>query len=198
MRKSLFFVSYPRSGSNWYIEMLADSLDRTFDSVYSGLLRKSHRNMTHNEGQGFYMYRHPKDAILSHARHMYFQRTRMKIESEKVLWKLVFNVSYKEFQGLVSWWIKLMGFYMPERTKRDICYIRYEDVLKNPKKEVKKGLKALGYDVEPKVEDWLTAPTAAERLKKYTGKYKQCPFWTEKIDKMVDRLLGGVPKKYGY
>lgn len=219
----IFFASFPRSGSVWYLTMLGESIGADKREMVYEHTMKVH-GIIHNQikwfgpkDKIFYMYRHPKDALWSYA--WYEHRGReMRIWKEggkrgavtgetikkkfdkKILEEILFTPATREPFLCASWWIAMMEYYMGEelRTKVDVCYIRYEDVLINPIREVKKGLDFIGYDVKPQIEKHLTSPCSNDRLMIHTGKYKHYPQWTKEIDDRINEELGENLEKYGY
>lgn len=226
MDTRIFFSSFPRSGSVWYLEMLGASIGATKKEMVHERTIKMH-NVLHSDPKWFsykdrvfYMYRHPKDAFWSYARYKYMDKTVREIKAregidkipegrtyairtgfdEAVLKAMLFEPYYREPLLPIPWWIQLMEYYMSKELeiKVPVCYLKYEDVLVDPIYWVKRGLEFLGYDVEPKVEKYLTSPLMRERLMIHTHKHKMSPLWTKDIDDRVNKGLGDYPKKYGY
>lgn len=194
-----WFVSFPRSGSNWYIQMVADSLGEPHHYVHDTLMRKSHRR-THGTGMSkiFFMYRHPKDAFLSYIKFMLKQRKKGEILDEAMLKRHLFTTENFKGRNLILWWKTLMNYYSQPEFDVLMLRIKYEDVLFNPIKEVKRGLVFLRYSCEPIIEKQLKFSEVELRMEFYTGRWKTEEAWTKKIDDMVNNQLSGYFKRYGY
>lgn len=192
-----YFVSFPRSGSNWYIQLLADSLGESHSYVHDLLMRKSHTK-TYGIGMRkmFFMYRHPKDALLSYAK--FIIRGKPVELSEVLLKKMLFTTENYRGRNFILWWKTLMNFFLKPEHQKLLCVLKYEDVLRSPEKEVKRGLEHLGFSCKPKVKIQMTHKTVKDRLNFYTGRWEREKVWTPKIDKMVTNQVGNHMEKYGY
>lgn len=209
-----WFVSFPRSGSNWYINLLAAGLGWDHTKIRSKLLFKSHSVKIRHNLVIFYMYRHPKDAFLSFAIFRHNENSLkqwrhdnpgvdrksshfMDSFNKEVLRELVLGSGYKG-RGVIEVWKSLQDYYT--NLSSDLVFrFSYEDVLKEPEKYVREGLRRLGFSSDIKnIESELTSLDPEERLKEHANKYKRNPYWTKGIDKAIDAALGEEIKKYGY
>lgn len=199
----VWFISFPRSGSNWLIYMLGESFDIDWTLLSERYFRKDHDALVvlgRNAGENklIYMYRHPKDAILSCTRYMHDQEVihkdyEGKFDPERI----------KQLIGkaeMIEWWKKLMTFYLGDSMVNDSRYylLKYENILLTPEREVREVLKFLEIGVEPKVEKYLTDPLPMIRLQEHTRKYERDENWTKEIDDMINKQLGIFMAKYGY
>lgn len=226
-RPRVFFASFPRSGSIWYLTMLGESIGVTkHEMVYKRTIKIHERLQIKvadfSSGEKiFYLYRHPKDALLSFARYIHRKKEIRKWKeigkSGKITGEMIWNkfdtnvleellFKTSSYQPLLSasWWVIMMTHYMKLKKYIDkykdinFCLLKYEDILLSPEKEVERGLKFLGYSDIPKLEKYLTSSSPEERLRTHTNKYKHDSFWTNSIDKRINEELGNSLREYGY
>lgn len=226
--ENIFVISYPRSGSNWLIRILTDLTGETWtgytgrDTKYEdALFIKSHCFISYT-GTTIYMYRHPKDTLLSWARHVWEMEVRnAKIKDkydsewiENLIRGYGYHHNYSILDGnldsqrseikyfyaqtltykIADRWLEHMSFYHDKSRDDKIIRIRYETLCRRFTSTIANILDRLKLE---KTKEISRLEDKKPRLEKI-GQWEKDKLWTKKIDDLVNEIIGSKITKYGY
>jgi len=215
-----FLVSFPKSGNTWVRYMLAcaiskrpegvalEDMEILVPNIYSTPIRylqkvptprilKSHESFDPRYGRVIYLVRHPADVAVSYYHHclrMGFIPRGTDLNQ--------FVRSQVVQGGPYGTWAKHVDSWLDQRHRDErFLLVRYEDLVRNPKRGLLSILQHLGIDlIEDDVESIVAASTVGTlrsresqeraRWKEVRSKHLEVPFFRKGISGEGINLLG--------
>lgn len=236
----VMLVSYPKSGNTWMRALIANTIfpgislhdmDRLLPNIYSSSLRdiskshvfsfggrliKSHEAFRPFYGKTIYIYRDPRDVMISY---FYYLKKRGKFSSSSFELKdFVEPFVHGNLDKYGSWYQNVKSWI--ELKKENILFISYESLLKDTKGGMIKVFEFLGEKIHVEVIDralnlssietlrnrevserktWRESKHSKENVMFFRkGKAEQWRNYDQNIFKKVKDQWGDLMKKTGY
>ncbi|HUO25379.1 MAG TPA: sulfotransferase domain-containing protein [Candidatus Aquilonibacter sp.] len=179
-----FLTSYPRSGNTWSrflvgnlirpsedvtflnIEKIVPDMYKTADMVLRRLPRprvlKSHELFDPRYGKVIYIVRDPRDVAVSN---YHWEMKLRSIREGYPIEQFVPRWMEAQFWRRIGSWADHVNSWLATREGKD-CFllIRYEDLKKDPRAELRRMAGLLGVEASPQILDRAVGASSAERM----------------------------------